>query len=252
MKAQQIPIVPEKLPLQNLDFLRLVPLADKALKKLEKLNDLFLHLDSFQKKELQSLEIKYSKNLSPEVFACLESNKINLKSLCLLHGYTIPLQATDEKKEYLGKIRNAQNWIGPVGKGIEKAYFLPPNVEDMKRGLDNWLWWLQSNNEHQLIALAVLFAQFLILHPFMDGNGRVARLFVSMYLNEKKITPCACFFMSHYFRMHRLEYFQRLYQVSRRKSWRLWILFFFKGIVSESIWIETQLKKCRLITKKTK
>ena len=85
-----------------------------------------------------------------------------------------------------------------------------------------------------LLHLALIFAQLLIIHPFMDGNGRLARVLIPLFLYRKKVIPLPLFFMSSYFRRHRLRYFQNLYKTTEENQWESWIVFFMKGIVVET------------------
>ena len=87
-----------------------------------------------------------------------------------------------------------------------------------------------TSNEDPLVQMALLFAQFLIIHPFMDGNGRVARILIPHFLFQKGILPAPTLFLSPYLRRHRVPYFQILFRITDTNSWEEWIQFFFKAI----------------------
>lgn len=140
----------------------------------------------------------------------------------------------------VGRFRRRQNWIGPEGAPIEKAYYLPPKFERVPALMSNLKKYLNSKEKDPLIQLAIFFAQLLIIHPFMDGNGRIARALIPMILCKKKMTQAPLFFMSAYFHRHRLQYFAKLFQISEANDWEGWIRFFLKGIIEDG---EHQIKK---------
>ena len=158
------------------------------------------------------------------------NSSLNKEFLCTLHkkakrGTTL--------KSNLGVYRNRQNWIGPEGCKIENAYFYPPaesEVEGLMRELFNYV---KRDEKEPILQLALIFAQLLIIHPFMDGNGRVARLLIPLFLYWKKVIPVPFLFMSHYFLQHRLKYFQKLFKTTEGNKWEAWVIFFLKGIIVE-------------------
>jgi hypothetical protein len=129
-----------------------------------------------------------------------------------------------------GVFRKRQNWIGPEGCTLEQAYYLPPDHKELAQGMKDLIAYCKKTESDPLIQLAIAFAQFLIIHPFMDGNGRVARLMIPFFLYQKKMICSPHFFMSSYFKKHRLTYFQLLFGITESGKWEPWILFFLKGI----------------------
>ena len=137
----------------------------------------------------------------------------------------------------LGKYRKKQNWIGPKGCKIEQAYFYPPIASQIEPLMQELLKYINSSSKEPLLQLALAFAQLLIIHPFMDGNGRVARLLTPLFLYQKKLLPTPFFPISSYIRKHRLKYFQTLYKTTDENVWEDWIIFFLKAVVHSA-------KKC--------
>jgi len=127
--------------------------------------------------------------------------------------------------------RSYQNWIGEEGCKKEQAYFLPPDPRDVKNLMQEWMAYWKKKSSHPLIHCSLLFAQFLIIHPFMDGNGRIARALILLYFKEKQLHPQPLIGLSEYFSRHRITYLQQLYQVTIEGS--------FEGVI-EAI---AQLKK---------
>lgn len=131
----------------------------------------------------------------------------------------------------LGAYRNRQNWIGPKGCKIKEAYFYPPVETEVATLMQKLLNYAKKNEKNPLLQLALIFAQLLIIHPFMDGNGRVARILIPLFLYQKKATPLPFLFMSRYFLQHRLKYFYNLFKTTEENQWETWIAFFLKGAI---------------------
>ena len=180
--------------------------------------------DSLLNKNYKEL-VHYQKAL----FSCLKEKKISKNLIFKLHE--------EIKKENLGlgqkrfSYREKQNWIGKEGCSIEKAYFLPPKPHLVPPLMANLLYYLHHQNSHPLIQLGIGFAQFLIIHPFMDGNGRVARALVPFFLKEKKMIPYPVLFISSYIKKRKFDYFHKLYLITAHEEWNQWIEFFLKALI---------------------
>jgi len=126
-----------------------------------------------------------------------------------------------------GEFRTIQNWIGTPGSPIEQAEFIPPAPSLLLEYLDNWEKYYHMDRPDHLVQLAIVHAQFEIIHPFMDGNGRVGRMLIPLFLFEKEILSRPLFYLSAYFEAHRETYVQRLRNLSQRaEAWNEWIEFF--------------------------
>lgn len=134
----------------------------------------------------------------------------------------------------VGQYRNRQNWIGPEGCTIDEAYFYPPVAEQVEGLMRQLITYAKKKEKEPLLQLALFFGQLLLIHPFMDGNGRVARILIPIFLTQKKVLKTPYFFMSGYFLKHRLRYFQCLYNLREVNNWEEWIVFFLKGVISEA------------------
>ncbi len=129
-----------------------------------------------------------------------------------------------------GIYRKKQNWIGPEGGTIDEAYYFPPAPSKVRALMGNLIRYWKKKEKDPLIQLAVLFAQLLIIHPFMDGNGRVARILVPQFLYQKGLIELPILFLSRYLKTNRLAYFQNLFNITSNDRWDRWICFFLKGI----------------------
>jgi Fic family protein len=166
------------------------------------------------------------------LWACKKTRRSPLTKgfLCTIHKKA---KSSTKSKADLGVYRNRQNWIGPEGCKIEDAYFYPPDKSKVKGLMKELLVYAKKKEKEPLVQLALWFAQFLIIHPFMDGNGRVARILVPIFLYQKKVIPVPLLFMSRYLFRHRVKYFQNLFNNTENHQWEPWILFFLKSLTVE-------------------
>jgi Fic family protein len=131
-----------------------------------------------------------------------------------------------------GEFRRSQNWIGPAGAGLKQATFVPPAVPDMKDALHSFERFLHDEGRYPtLIEVALAHAQFETIHPFLDGNGRVGRLLNTFLLVHRGMLRQPLLYLSHYFKLHRTEYYDRLMAVRLRGDWEGWIRFFLGGVL---------------------
>src|ERR1700722_392574 len=166
------------------------------------------------------------------LWACKNSSKgaLTKKFLCTIHKKA---KNSTKSKSDLGVYRNRQNWIGPEGCEIHKAYFYPVDKAQVEGLMKQLFAYAKKKEREPLLQLALMFAQFLIIHPFMDGNGRVARILIPVFLYQKKMIPTPLLFISRYLYRHRVKYFQKLFNNTDNHQWEPWILFFLKTLTVE-------------------
>ena len=133
-----------------------------------------------------------------------------------------------------GEFRTDQNWIGRSGCSIENATFVPPNPVQLPDYLQAWEAYLDSNDIDFLLQAAVAHAQFELLHPFKDGNGRIGRILIPLFLYQKRALSQPMFYLSEYLESHREEYYERLKAISATKDWNGWIAFFLRAITEQA------------------
>jgi Fic family protein len=134
-----------------------------------------------------------------------------------------------------GEFRVTQNWIGPPGCTLDEAIFVPPAPTEMGDALGAWEKYLHSKpGEPPLLQCALMHYQFEAIHPFVDGNGRVGRLLITVFLCERGYLPQPLLYLSAYFEKQRDEYYRRLLMVSQRNDWRGWIEFYLRGVIEQS------------------
>jgi Fic family protein len=130
-----------------------------------------------------------------------------------------------------GHLRTSQNWIGPAGCQIRDATFVPPAPVDMVNALSDWEKFLHKTDSLPLLVkIGLAHAQFETIHPFLDGNGRVGRLLITLLLCEKKVLLKPVLYLSYYFKKNRQEYYDLLQRTRDAGDWESWIKFFVQGV----------------------
>ena len=134
-----------------------------------------------------------------------------------------------------GEFRRSQNWIGPPGCTLNDATYVPPPVSEMLEALDKFERFLHAPTPlPPLVRLGLIHYQFEAIHPFLDGNGRVGRLLVTLLLCTWNLLPEPLLYLSAYFAMHQQTYYDLLLSVSQQGSWESWVTFFLNGISSQA------------------
>jgi Fic family protein len=134
-----------------------------------------------------------------------------------------------------GEFRTSQNWIGTPGCTLDEATFVPPPPDEMPALLSDWERFLHAPSRFPpLIECALMHYQFEVIHPFLDGNGRVGRLLTTLYLLARRHLSQPLLYLSAFFEGHRDEYYGRLLAVSQCGDWEGWLDFFLRGIAEQS------------------
>lgn len=146
-------------------------------------------------------------------------------------AHSLLMQGVRGRNKSPGRYRDEQNWIGPEGCLIEEASFVPIPQVHLQNGIDDWERYLCSTSEPDaLTQLAILHVEFEALHPFKDGNGRLGRMLIPLFLYQRRLLASPDFYMSGYLEANRDEYQERLRAVSRSGEWTEWCAFFLKGL----------------------
>ncbi len=134
-----------------------------------------------------------------------------------------------------GEFKRSQNWIGAGNSTLKDALFVPPPPEEALDQMSRLEKYMHSASKYpELINCALLHYQFETIHPFLDGNGRVGRLLITLYLYWKKIIAKPLVYPSYYFKKNRQEYYDRLTMVRNTGNYEQWVEFFLKAIVEAS------------------
>ena len=129
-----------------------------------------------------------------------------------------------------GEFRRTQNWIGPEGCTVESAHFVPPPPEEVPDAMADLEDYFRDRTVPPLVVAGLAHAQFETIHPFGDGNGRVGRLLITLYLTERGLLHKPLLYPSLYLGQNRLEYYERLNLVRHRGDWEGWLRFFLDGL----------------------
>ncbi len=164
--------------------------------------------------------------------ACIaEMEHRPLSQHMLRSAHDLLMQGVRGRDKSPGSYRKDQNWIGPKGCKIEEASFIPVAPEHLQHGMDEWERYLGSTSEPDALSqLAILHVEFEALHPFNDGNGRLGRMLIPLFLYQRKLLTSPDFYMSGYLEANREEYQERLRAVTREGDWTGWCAFFLQGI----------------------
>lgn len=143
-----------------------------------------------------------------------------------------------------GEFRTSQNWIGSSGSSIKNAKYIPPNPEDMIAAMSNLEKYINSDDSTDyLIQAALIHYQFETIHPFLDGNGRVGRLLITLFFKEKNVLKLPALYISYYLKKNRIEYYDRMSEVRNKENYEQWIKFFLRAVKESSEDASETIKK---------
>lgn len=145
-----------------------------------------------------------------------------------------------------GEFRRSQNWIGASGCTLSQASYVPPPPDALMDCLGPWEKFLHERGTPPLVQVALAHYQFEAIHPFLDGNGRVGRLLITLFLIERNILPTPLLYLSAFFEATRRDYYALLNGVSARGEWEEWLIYFLNGVARQS---EDALSRAERINK---
>ena len=130
-----------------------------------------------------------------------------------------------------GEFRRSQNWIGAANCTLKEARYIPPNVEDMNAALTDLERYMNEGDDYDpLIRIALIHYQFETIHPFLDGNGRVGRLMILLYLMEVGLISKPIIYISYFLKKNQIEYYDRISEVRRSGNYEQWVRFFLEAV----------------------
>lgn len=161
--------------------------------------------------------------------------ELPLSQRLIREAHAILLDGVRGQNKSPGDHRRIQNWIGPPGSTEATARYVPIPANQVDEGMSVWEKYLHSPQPDNLVQLAILHAEFEALHPFLDGNGRLGRMLVPLFLYERHLLSSPTFYVSAYLEAQRDEYYDRLLAVSRDGDWTGWCEFFLKALLAQGI-----------------
>lgn len=160
-------------------------------------------------------------------FAVNRMKSLPLCTRLLKETHEVLLDKTRGQEKNPGQIRTSQNWIGPTGCMLKDASFVPPNVEDMEEALFDLEKFINEKSAiDPIVKAALIHYQFETVHPFLDGNGRIGRLLITLSLMNDEVLSGAIFYPSYHLKLHRSEYYSKLTDVRERGTYAEWVKFF--------------------------
>lgn len=267
------PYVPEKLPLTSIRWEEHIPLIGKANAALARYGGILQsivnpavmlsplttqeavlssRIEGTQAtlEEVLQFEADLKEKITPEREADIREiinyrramnvavEEMKTRPLCInlvRHLHHIMLENARGANRDPGEFRRVQNYIGPSGTSIEHASFVPPSPENVLPAMSTWEKYLHSDEKDPLVQLAVVKAQFELIHPFLDGNGRIGRILIPIFLYHKELLSSPMFYLSAYLERNRPIYYERLNAISREGDWNGWIHFFLSAVIEQAV-----------------
>lgn len=278
-----IPFIPPKLP-PKIDYTKLIKEIGQAHNNLGKLNGLLINIPNLgllttpllTKEAVLSSRIEGTQATLEDVFKYEAEEKISEKgekekdvreiinyrkamSLAIDELKNRPIGENLIKKIHFhllssvrgankdrGNLRRIQVYIGAPGTPIEEATYIPPPITEIPSLLSNWESYINSEQEKDpLIQMGIAHYQFEAIHPFMDGNGRIGRLLIPLFLYQRKLLSYPLLYISEFFEEHRKMYYDSLNLVSKEGNWENWIRVFLLALSNQSL--KTQATVLKII-----
>jgi Fic family protein len=195
------------------------------------LSDLFLGEVTDSPKDVRSdvFEVRNYVDAMEYGLGRLRALPLSTRLLCEMHE--ILMRGVRGDKATPGELRRSQNWIGAPGSTPANATYVPPPPGEMGELLSRWEKVLDAKDQlPPLLHIALLHWQFEAIHPFLDGNGRIGRLLITLYLCERNELSQPLLYLSEYFQAHRSEYLNHLLRVSQYGDWNTWFSFFLVAV----------------------
>ena len=261
-KSFQPELISGKWVIDNMEVLSLLSQADRQLGRLDMYSEYIPNIDLFismhvLKEATQSSKIEGTKTNIEEALLNREDiseekrddweevqnyiaalnkaieklNEIPFSSRLIRQTHEILLSGVRGKRKLPGEFRSSQNWIG--GASISDATFIPPihtTINEYMGDLEKFA----HDNEHyfpELLKIALIHYQFETIHPFLDGNGRVGRLMITLYLVEKGLLKKPVLYLSDFFEKNRTLYYDNLMKVREKQEINQWFKFFLVGVI---------------------
>lgn len=168
-------------------------------------------------------------------FALRRRTELPLCNRLIREIHAVLMEGVRGQEKYPGEFRRTQNWIGGAGSTLKNARYIPPNVEDMNAAMSALEAYMNAEEAlDPLIRTALIHYQFETIHPFLDGNGRVGRLLITLFLMEKHLLSAPALYISYFLKQNRIEYYDRMSEVRRTGNYEQWILFFLRAIAESA------------------
>ena len=168
-------------------------------------------------------------------FALRRRAELPLCNRLIREIHAVLMEGVRGQEKYPGEFRRTQNRIGGAGSTLKNARYIPPNVEDMNAAMSALEAYMNAEEAlDPLIRTALVHYQFETIHPFLDGNGRVGRLLITLFLMEKHLLSAPALYISYFLKQNRIEYYDRMSEVRRTGNYEQWIMFFLRAVAESA------------------
>lgn len=164
-------------------------------------------------------------------FAINRLKELPLCNRLIKEAHKVLLAGVRGQNKCPGEFRHSQNWIGGAGSTLQNARYIPPSVEDMQQAMSDLEKYINAeDNLDVLIRAGLIHYQFETIHPFLDGNGRIGRLLITLFLMEQKVLTTPVLYISYFLKKNRIEYYDRMSEVRLKGNYEQWIKFFLEAV----------------------
>lgn len=165
-------------------------------------------------------------------------NRLKSLPLCnrlLKETHAVLMEGVRGQEKVPGEFRSSQNWIGSQGSSLENATYIPPNAIDMEQAMSDLEKYINAeDNMDILIKISLIHYQFETIHPFLDGNGRVGRLLITLFLMEQKVLSTPSLYISYFLKKNRIEYYDRMMEIRNKGYYEQWVKFFLQAVLESA------------------
>lgn len=168
-------------------------------------------------------------------FAIERLKTLPLCNRLIKETHAVLMEGVRGQEKSPGEFRYSQNWIGGQGSTLKNARYIPPSPDDMLDAMADLEKYINADDEfNALIRAALIHYQFETIHPFLDGNGRVGRLLITLFLMEQKVLTTPALYISYFLKKNRVEYYDRMTEVRTKGNYEQWIKFFLQAIMESA------------------
>lgn len=168
-------------------------------------------------------------------FAITRLQTLPLCNLLIKETHAVLMKGVRGQEKNPGEFRYSQNWIGGQGSTLKNARYIPPSPDDMQNAMSDLEKYINTDDDlDALIQAALIHYQFETIHPFLDGNGRVGRLLITLFLMDKGILTTPALYISYFLKKNRVEYYDRMTEVRTKGNYEQWIIFFLQAIMESA------------------
>ena len=169
-------------------------------------------------------------------FATARLQELPLCSRLLRETHAVLLQGIRGEEKNPGEFRRSQNWIGAENCSLKTARYIPPNPIDMQEAMSALEKYLNEDDTYDpLVQAGLIHYQFETIHPFLDGNGRIGRLLILLYLQEKQLIQNPIIYISYFLKKNQIEYYDRISEVRRSGNYEQWVRFFLEAVDAAAV-----------------